>query len=121
MSGRAAAGLVAIFLLAGCAEMVPTTNALGITKPAQQVCLPVEQASGAMATLRTIYQRVAPVVRQKCANKTLSAEECKAALEADMALRQLNFEAERILANPGVTVDWLRVNQYLATLIGAAL
>ena len=81
--------------------------------------MPVAEAKATLADLKAIYQRVAPVARAKLGSLTPAHR--KAVTDADAALQRLYFEAERAVESPGVAVNWERVGQYLAVLIGAAL
>ena len=114
---RGLLALLAVGALAvgGCGAF----KALSPVQERAEVCVSVEQARAALADLKAIYQRVAPVALGRLA--ALPPDQRRAVIDADQALRRLYFEAERAGATPGVAVNWQRVAQYLSVLIGAAL
>ena len=115
--------LAAVFLV-GCA--------LSPVREARTITLTVEQARSAHATAttlyRALYERLAPLCVGGVAASELPmplgqplAPDCPKLGQIHREFQRLDFELRRALDNPGVEIDWARVEDLLRLVADLAI
>ena len=116
--------LFPVLLLAGCA--------LSPVREARTITLTVEQARSAHATAvtlyRALYERLAPLCVGGVASSELPmplgqplAPDCPRLAQIHREFQRLDFELRRALDNPGVEIDWARVEDLLRLVADLAI
>lgn len=111
-------------LLAGCS--------LSPVREARKITLTVEQARQTYATAttlyRALYERLAPLCAGGQASSQLPlrfgdplAPDCPKLARIHHEFQRLEFEIKRALDNPGVEIDWARVEDILRLVADLAI
>lgn len=105
MNRRMALYGVAALATAGCGA----TSVLSPTKAKDQVCFSLQHLRDLHATARTLYVRIWAKIEAAASMGRITPGEFASAKVINDEVKALDFQLQRALDNPGVTVDWDKV------------